>query len=55
MSDQDRHWLESEFDRAGTENGLLELANTTMDQLSQSSDFWMPQVTPDGQIYYVNT
>ena len=55
MSDQDRHWLESEFDRAGTENGLLELANATMDQPSQSSDFWMPQVTPDGQIYYVNT
>ncbi|KAF5382528.1 hypothetical protein D9615_002804 [Tricholomella constricta] len=46
-------WLENEISSAG--NGVPVAANTSTDTSTQSSDFWMPQVTPDGQIYYVNT
>ncbi|KAI0051128.1 ras GEF [Auriscalpium vulgare] len=35
--------------------GLEELASVTIDGAAQSHDFWVPQVTQDGQIYYVNT
>ncbi|GLB38510.1 putative guanine nucleotide exchange factor for Ras-like small GTPases [Lyophyllum shimeji] len=45
-------WLENEM---ATTNGIPMAANTSAETSSQSSDFWMPQVTPDGQIYYVNT
>jgi len=50
MSDQDRQWLEAEIEHASSQSGLLELANSTMESPSQSSDFWMPQVTADGQV-----
>jgi son of sevenless-like protein len=49
MSEQDRRWLEAEMEHASGQGGLLELANATMESPSQPSDFWMPQVTPDGQ------
>lgn len=44
-------WL----DAAGMNGGMDALAHAAMDGPSQSSDFWVPQVTPSGQIYYVNT
>jgi len=50
ISDQHRQWLEAEIDHASSQNGLLELATATMESPSQSSDFWMPQVTVDGQV-----
>jgi son of sevenless-like protein len=50
ISGQDRQWLEAEMNHASSQNGLLELAHATMEAPSQSSDFWMPQVTVDGQV-----
>ncbi|KAL1748359.1 hypothetical protein HDZ31DRAFT_29833 [Schizophyllum fasciatum] len=45
-------WL----DAAGMGGGGMDaLAQAAMDGPSQSNDFWVPQVTPGGQIYYVNT
>jgi son of sevenless-like protein len=70
ISDYDQHWLEAEMDLESMQDGLQELANAIMESPSQPSDFWMPQVTVDGQvgpyhyrgtmisppqIYYVNT
>ncbi|KAF8073629.1 ras guanine nucleotide exchange factor domain-containing protein [Lyophyllum atratum] len=46
-------WLENEV--SSSANGLLAAETSSAETGSQSSDFWMPQVTPDGQIYYVNT
>lgn len=36
----------------GSENGLTQLANATLEEENngQSSDFWVPQVTSDGQV-----
>ncbi|KAF9488025.1 ras GEF [Pleurotus eryngii] len=49
---ENEEWLEREL---GTRDGIQALANATIDSPAQSNDFWMPQVTVDGQIYYVNT
>lgn len=38
-----------------TTSNVLEHGNTASDGGVTSSDFWMPRVTVDGQIYYVNT
>ncbi|KAG5641546.1 hypothetical protein DXG03_004792 [Asterophora parasitica] len=46
-------WLGNETSSGG--NGIPIVATSSVDTATQSSDFWMPQVTPDGQIYYVNT
>ncbi|KAL0573470.1 cell division cycle-related protein [Marasmius crinis-equi] len=47
-------WLEEGLNES--RDGLDELANATLDsQPTPSSDFWMPQVASNGQIYYVNT
>ncbi|KAI0316803.1 ras guanine nucleotide exchange factor domain-containing protein [Amylostereum chailletii] len=49
------NWLEGEVEfvpgRGAPEDALTVAARGP----TQSSDFWVPQVTPDGQIYYVNT
>lgn len=49
----------SESDWAGDvsnpPSGFLELAHVVQESGEMSNDFWMPQVTLDGQIYYVNT
>ncbi|RDB17922.1 Cell division control protein 25 [Hypsizygus marmoreus] len=45
-------WLDNELSFRRDTNGA---GNAAVGGGSQSSDFWMPQVTPDGQIYYVNT
>ncbi|KAG6336113.1 hypothetical protein ID866_2979 [Astraeus odoratus] len=36
-------------------NEFLEIAHRAPGEGGMSNDFWMPQVTSDGQIYYVNT
>jgi len=43
------HWLESELSVGDSRMGLNELANITL-QSTSSSDFWMPQVAPNGQV-----
>ncbi|KAF8630943.1 hypothetical protein AX17_005300 [Amanita inopinata Kibby_2008] len=45
-------WLSNGERRYGSVNGH---AGSTLSLSSQSSDFWMPQVTADNQIYYLNT
>ncbi|KAJ6584771.1 ras guanine nucleotide exchange factor domain-containing protein [Mycena capillaripes] len=51
---ENEQWLDAEL--GGTQGGMEELANTTLNgRPLESSDFWMPEVTSDGQIYYVNT
>ncbi|KAF9534536.1 ras guanine nucleotide exchange factor domain-containing protein [Crepidotus variabilis] len=46
-------WLENEMTAYSTVNQAATRGATS--NAGQSSDFWMPEVTPDGQIYYVNT
>ncbi|KAJ7505491.1 ras guanine nucleotide exchange factor domain-containing protein [Mycena galericulata] len=50
---ENEEWLDAEI--SGLRGGMEELANATLSDPLQSSDFWMPEVTSDGQIYYVNT
>ncbi|KAH9933132.1 ras GEF [Epithele typhae] len=55
QSDQDGDWLNDDADYAqqrapGYANGAAAAAGGT-----QHSDFWVPQVSPDGRIFYVNT
>ncbi|KAJ7205919.1 ras guanine nucleotide exchange factor domain-containing protein [Mycena haematopus] len=51
---ENEEWLDAEV--GGSQGGgLEELANSTLNPPLESSDFWMPEVTSDGQIYYVNT
>ncbi|KAL0960836.1 hypothetical protein HGRIS_005852 [Hohenbuehelia grisea] len=49
---ENEEWLEREM---GSRDGLEALANVSLDVPPQTNDFWMPQVTPTGQIYYLNT
>ncbi|KAK7048205.1 hypothetical protein R3P38DRAFT_3307112 [Favolaschia claudopus] len=50
---ENEEWLDAEI---GGQGGMDELANSTLNNVPlASSDFWMPEVTSDGQIYYVNT
>ncbi|KAF9013345.1 ras guanine nucleotide exchange factor domain-containing protein [Cyathus striatus] len=51
---ENEEWLDNEL---SYRNGLGSLANAaaSTSNASQPSDFWMPEVTPNGQIYYVNT
>ncbi|KAF7968737.1 hypothetical protein HWV62_29559 [Athelia sp. TMB] len=50
-------WMDDDMDHSESRNGLFnELAQTSLDEGSTPyHDFWMPQVTPEGAIYYVNT
>ncbi|KAJ7134422.1 ras guanine nucleotide exchange factor domain-containing protein [Mycena epipterygia] len=50
---ENEEWLDAEI--GGLQGGMEELANAALNTPLQSSDFWMPEVTSDGQIYYVNT
>ncbi|KAF7346127.1 hypothetical protein MSAN_01839400 [Mycena sanguinolenta] len=51
---ENEEWLDAEI--GGLQgSGMDELANSTLNAPLESSDFWMPEVTADGQIYYVNT
>ncbi|KAF5345546.1 hypothetical protein D9758_012020 [Tetrapyrgos nigripes] len=52
---ENEDWLQSELVE-DPRLGLNELAQSAFQaQPSSASDFWMPQVAPNGQIYYVNT
>ncbi|KAF9464143.1 ras guanine nucleotide exchange factor domain-containing protein [Collybia nuda] len=46
-------WLDGET--VPFSNDPLQATHVAANGPTQSSDFWMPEVTPDGQIYYVNT
>ncbi|KAJ7645538.1 ras guanine nucleotide exchange factor domain-containing protein [Mycena polygramma] len=50
---ENEEWLDTEL--GGMQGGREELANTSNARPAESGDFWMPEVTADGQIYYVNT
>ncbi|ETW81850.1 hypothetical protein HETIRDRAFT_475375 [Heterobasidion irregulare TC 32-1] len=54
-TDGDGNWLNPEMEFESSRGALNELASAAMDNPTQSSDFWMPQVSADGQIFYVNT
>ncbi|KAG5651191.1 hypothetical protein H0H81_009544 [Sphagnurus paluster] len=46
-------WLENEI--TSSRNGAPAAVNKSPESASQPSDFWMPEVTTDGQIFYINT
>ncbi|KAF7370399.1 hypothetical protein MSAN_00671400 [Mycena sanguinolenta] len=50
---ENEEWLDAEIGSLQG-GGMDKLANSTLDSPLESSDFWMPEVTADGQIYYVN-
>ncbi|KAF7299199.1 hypothetical protein MIND_00868600 [Mycena indigotica] len=51
---ENEQWLDAEL--GGVQAGLDDLANATFTNGPvESNDFWMPEVTTDGQIFYVNT
>ncbi|KIK01927.1 hypothetical protein K443DRAFT_678064 [Laccaria amethystina LaAM-08-1] len=49
---ENEEWLDNEL---SYRNGSHTKSEHAGRNATQSSDFWMPEVTPDGQIYYVNT
>ncbi|TFK48671.1 ras GEF [Heliocybe sulcata] len=53
--ESESEWLEGDMDFSSGRDAMNELASSAMEGGTQSSDFWVPEVTPDGQIYYVNT
>ncbi|KAF8208737.1 ras guanine nucleotide exchange factor domain-containing protein [Mycena galopus ATCC 62051] len=52
---ENEQWLDAEIGGLQGGGGMDELANAALNPPLESSDFWMPEVTSDGQIYYVNT
>jgi len=48
-SDQEGQWLDVHLEQNGSQNGVADPARVSVGGPTQSSDFWMPQVTPDGQ------
>lgn len=44
---ENEEWLDSEM---STRSGLDELAIASLDGPTTTSDFWLPEVTPDGQV-----
>lgn len=44
------NWLERETEYVPPRNGVNDITTTTLPNSTQSSDFWVPQVTPDGQV-----
>ncbi|KAG1743304.1 ras guanine nucleotide exchange factor domain-containing protein [Suillus paluster] len=51
----DSEWSRNKRDQSAPSNSLVESRSAVNHGATLSSDFWMPQVTQDGQIYYVNT
>lgn len=41
-------WLNGDMGHLNSHSGLVELANATLEESATLSDFWMPQVTPEG-------
>jgi son of sevenless len=50
MRDDGANWLESDVGFGLERNAMDELASVGMDGPVQSNDFWVPQVTSDGQV-----
>jgi son of sevenless-like protein len=50
IHDDQSNWLEGEMAYGHDRAGMDELAATNIDASTQSSDFWVPQVTSDGQV-----
>ncbi|KAJ6584774.1 ras guanine nucleotide exchange factor domain-containing protein [Mycena capillaripes] len=48
-------WLDSEFGGLQRSIEALGISNAALKDPLATGDYWMPEVTPDGQIYYVNT
>jgi son of sevenless len=48
--DRDREWLATETENSGARNGTSEPTFSPAGSTTQSSDFWMPQVTSDAQV-----
>jgi son of sevenless-like protein len=42
-------WLHGDMDQSTSRNGLPE-PSTSLDPEAETSDFWLPEVTPDGQV-----
>ncbi|KAJ7601115.1 ras guanine nucleotide exchange factor domain-containing protein [Mycena floridula] len=54
IQEENEEWLDNEL--SNSRNGLDDLVQASWQQNgTSSSDFWMPQVAPNGQIFYVNT
>jgi son of sevenless-like protein len=43
-------WLDGDMGHLDSHNGLVELANAAIEEGATISDFWMPQVTPEGTV-----
>ncbi|KAI5122473.1 hypothetical protein M0805_008783 [Coniferiporia weirii] len=52
-SEQD--WLQEEMEYEQRESGFETIANGHMRAPGALNDFWLPQVDPNGQIFYVNS
>ncbi|KAG0700439.1 ras guanine nucleotide exchange factor domain-containing protein [Suillus ampliporus] len=55
LHSSDSEWSRNKRDLSVPSNGFVESRSAAEHSATLSSDFWMPQVTQDGQIYYVNT
>lgn len=53
--DDTHAWLERELGPNALGGASTDAGSSMWDTGSSSSDFWMPQVAPNGQIFYVNT
>ncbi|KAL5524506.1 CDC25 [Sanghuangporus sanghuang] len=55
-ADRDRDWLQEEMEYTRARHGYQDVDRGAMSSQSASNhDFWLPEVDPTGQIYYVNT
>ncbi|KAI0731989.1 ras GEF [Fomitopsis betulina] len=52
---QDDDWLNNEMDYANQPPTATPYRNGTTGKATQHNDFWVPQVSQDGRIFYVNT
>jgi son of sevenless len=48
-SPSEDNWLHGDIDQSTSRNGLPKLS-TSLDPEAETSDFWLPEVTPDGQV-----
>ena len=48
-SHSEDNWLLGDMDRSTSSNVALEHTNS-LDPMPETSDFWLPEVTPDGQV-----
>jgi len=48
-SHSEDNWLHGDMDQSTSRNGLPE-PSTSLNPEAETSDFWLPEVTPDGQV-----